>query len=59
LNQAVRTNVKKYLTVQVETLKAENDRLKKTEQERIARSNLAPVSAYTKKMYIILFILKV
>ena len=53
LNQATRTNVKQFLTSQLEKLGNEHAKLQKSEQERIEKLANKPVvstGGYTKKM---------
>ena len=52
LNQATRENVKRFLRTQLDALKSDSDKLRKTEQERVARLSSVQISGstYTKKM---------
>lgn len=52
LNQATRENVKRFLRTQLDALKSDSDKLRKTEQERVARLSSVQTSGstYTKKM---------
>jgi len=52
LNQATRENVKRFLRTQLDALKSDSDKLRKTEQERVARLSSVQTSGstYTKKI---------
>lgn len=58
LSQSTRDNVRNMLQTQIDTLRANTERLRKAEQDRLARLNNQNntqqiVGTYTKKMYAI------